>query len=52
MAALLRWRIRARRGASIDMTIAPALARISAVQAGIVVLMVGAATAVARGFLH
>jgi putative membrane protein len=52
MMALIRWRIQARRGASIDLTIAPALARISAVQAGIVVLMVGAATAVARGYLH
>ncbi len=52
MMALMRWRVQLRRGASIELTIAPALARISAVQSGIVVLMVGAATAVARGYLH
>jgi putative membrane protein len=52
MLALIRWRIQLKRGASIDMTASPALARVSAVQAGLVILMVGAATAVARGFLH
>ncbi len=52
MAVLIRWRIQARRGASINMARAPALARISALQAALVVLMVAAATAVARGFLH
>jgi putative membrane protein len=50
MATLIRWRIGARRGASVNTTSAPALARISEIQAGLVVLMVFAATALARGF--
>ncbi|MBI2002932.1 MAG: DUF2214 family protein [candidate division NC10 bacterium] len=50
MATLIRWRIGVRRGASIDASPAPALARISQIQAGLVVLMVFAATALARGF--
>ena len=50
MTTLIRWRIGLRRGAPITLTAAAALARISAVQAGLVVLMVFAATALARGF--
>jgi putative membrane protein len=49
MSTLIRWRIALGRGASIDTTPALALARISQVQAGLVVLMVFAATALARG---
>lgn len=49
MVTLIRWRIRARRGGVVDTTMAPALARISRIQAGLVVLMVFAATALARG---
>jgi putative membrane protein len=49
MSTLIRWRIALRHGASIDTTPALALARISQVQAGLVVLMVFAATALARG---
>ena len=52
MATLIRWRIAARRGRSIDTTSALALARISQLQAGLVILMVFAATAVARGFFY
>jgi len=50
MATLIRWRMGLRRGAPIMTTTAPALARISEIQAGLVVLMVFAATALARGF--
>ena len=49
MVTLIRWRIHARRGGVVDTTPAPALARISRIQAGLVVLMVFAATAMARG---
>ena len=52
MATLIRWRIALRRGASIDMTPARTLARISQLQAGLVVLMVFAATALARGLFY
>lgn len=52
MATLIRWRRELRRGASLNTAAAPALARISQVQAGIVVLMVFAATALARGFFY
>jgi putative membrane protein len=52
MATLIRWRIQVRRGTSINRGSAPLLARISAIQAGLVVLMVGAATAVARGYFY
>jgi putative membrane protein len=51
MVTLIGWRIGLRRGGSIDMARAPALARISQIQAGLVILMVFTATAVARGFL-
>ena len=50
MITLIRWRITQRRGGSVNMTVAPTLARISQIQAVLVVLMVFAATAVARGF--
>ena len=52
MTTLIRWRIGARRGAAIDTTSAPALARISRIQAVLVILMVFAATALARGLLQ
>lgn len=51
MVTLLRWRITVRRGGSPDTTAAPALARISRIQAGLVIVMVFAATALARGWL-
>jgi len=47
---LIRWRVRQGKGEPVDTTAAPALARISVIQAGLVVLMVLAATALARGF--
>lgn len=49
MATLIRWRLRARRRELFDTGAAAAIARISWVQAGLVVLMVFAATAMARG---
>ena len=52
MTTLIRWRIGARRGATLDLSAAPVLARISRIQAGLVVLMVFAATALARGFFY
>lgn len=47
---LTRWRRQAGSAGSIDTRAAPRLARISSVQAAIVVLMVLAATAMARGY--
>ena len=52
MVTLIRWRRAVGKGATVDTTLAPALARISRIQAGIVVLMVFAATALARGFFY
>ena len=52
MITLIRWRIAQRRGAAPDLTVAPRLARISQFQAVLVILMVFAATAMARGFFH
>lgn len=49
MVTLIRWRIQLGRGETPDVTSAPALSRISYVQAVLVVLMVLAATAMARG---
>jgi len=49
MATLIRWRMAVRRGAPVDTTRALALARISQVEAGIVVLILFVATALARG---
>ncbi len=50
MVTLIRWRAALRRGVAVDMALARSLARISQMQAGVVVLMVFAATALARGF--
>jgi putative membrane protein len=52
MVTLIRWRMAVGKGAAVDTTVAPGLARISRIQAGIVVLMVFAATALARGFFY
>jgi putative membrane protein len=49
MATLIRWRINLRRGVAVDMSPAPTIARVSRIQAALVVLMVFAATALARG---
>lgn len=49
MLTLIDWRRRVARGDTPDMRIAPTLGRISTVQAVLVVLMVLAATAMARG---
>jgi putative membrane protein len=49
MIILIRWRAAVSRGQAPDTSAAPSLARISFVQAGLVVLMVFAATAMARG---
>lgn len=50
MTALIRWRSLAGRGEPIDARLAGRFARISYFQAGLVALMVLAATAMARGF--
>jgi putative membrane protein len=52
MATLIRWRVQLRRGLTPDLAPAARLARISALQAVLVVLMVCAATALARGLLY
>lgn len=49
MVMLIKWRILAARGAPVDVRRAPMFATISYVQAGLVLLMVVAATAMARG---
>lgn len=49
MTTLIRWRIQLARGADPDRSVAPLLARISFLQAVLVVLMLMAATAMARG---
>jgi len=49
MVTLIKWRIRLGRGEAFDGSAAPAIARISMMQAGLVVLMVLAAAAMARG---
>jgi putative membrane protein len=49
MATLIQWRIRARRGELLDFGRAPLFATISRVQAALLVLIVLAATAMARG---
>ena len=49
MVTLVRWRSAVRRGTSIDTTSSLALARISQVEVAVVVLIVFAATALARG---
>jgi putative membrane protein len=52
MVALIRWRIGTRRGAPVNLSSAGTLARISAAQAVVTVLMVFAATALARGLFY
>ncbi|MGH7517064.1 MAG: DUF2214 family protein [Gemmatimonadales bacterium] len=47
---LMRWRRQLAAGAAPDLTPAPRLARLSFLQAGLIVLMVLAATAMARGY--
>ena len=49
MLTLMRWRSARGRGESVSYAGAPALARVSAVQAALIVVMVFAATAMARG---
>jgi putative membrane protein len=49
MLALIRWRVQVGRGESVDTSRAAAFATISGVQAGLLVLIVLAATAMARG---
>jgi putative membrane protein len=49
MVTLIRWRSQDRKGNPIDTRRAPLLARISVIQAILVVLMIFAATAMARG---
>ena len=50
MMTLIKWRGSAARGEAIDTASAPTFARISYVQAGLIALMVLAATAMARGY--
>lgn len=50
MVTLIKWRVASKRGVTIDFTPASALARISRFQAVLVVMMVFAATAMARGY--
>ena len=50
MLALIRWRVAIKRGAQPDTSAASRFARISFLQAALVVLMVLAATAMARGY--
>jgi putative membrane protein len=52
MTTLISWRVAIRRGKQIDLKSAAIFARISQVQAVLVVLMVFAATAMARGFFY
>jgi len=49
MAALMRWRSQRRRGDAVETSGARALARISHAQAGLVLIIVFLATAIARG---
>ncbi|HOA23930.1 MAG TPA: DUF2214 family protein [Aggregatilineales bacterium] len=49
MVTLIRWRLKSRQGELPNVSAAPAIARISQVQVGLVILMVVAATAMARG---
>lgn len=50
MITLIRWRTQVGRGETPNTTAAPTMSRISWIQAGLVILMVFAATAMARGF--
>jgi putative membrane protein len=50
MRALIRWRVQVARGQAVDTRLAGRFARISYLQAGLIGLMVLAATAMARGY--
>lgn len=50
MITLIRWRLRSARGEAIQTNRVLAFTRISALQAGLLLLMVLAATAMARGY--
>jgi putative membrane protein len=50
MLTLIRWRQQVRHGASFNTAMARPMARISVVQAGLILLMVFAAAAMARGY--
>lgn len=50
MVGLIRWRIARQRGTPVDTARAPRYAKISSIQGVLLVLMVCAATAIARGF--
>jgi putative membrane protein len=50
MVTLIRWRVQLARGQSLSTTAAGAMSRISVVEAGLVIVMVFAATAMARGY--
>ena len=50
MITLIRWRRSIKRGGSLDLTSAPLLARLTALQLPLLVLMVFMATALARGW--
>ncbi len=52
MTTLIQWRLAIRRGKPLDFGSAQALSRISQVQAALVIMMVFAATALARGFFY
>ncbi len=52
MATLIRWRAAVRRESAVDTQSALALARISEMEAAVVVLMVFVATALARGLFY
>lgn len=52
MSALARWRGKSRRGEPFDTSRADRLSRVSFIQAGLVILMVLAATAMARAIFH
>ena len=49
MLTLIRWRVETRRGIPVDARRAPTLASISYAQAVLVIIMVAAASAMARG---
>jgi putative membrane protein len=50
MVALIRWRIQTKKGEQVDVRRAGTFATISQVQAVLIVVMVGAAALMARGF--
>jgi putative membrane protein len=52
MVTLIRWRGALRRGVAVDTAPAAALARISHIQMALVIVIVFAATALARGFFY